>query len=136
MDNFNSGVWFVYDGECPICNYAAHAFRIKKKYGELHLLNARAGSDHEILQEINRRRFDLDAGMVIVAGGKFYHGKTALQFMAQFGDEQGCFNRINTLLFRSSAISSLMYPWMRGARNVLIRIRRKGLIDNLRQGGG
>lgn len=126
-----AGIWFIYDGECPICNYAVHALRIKREYGELHLLNARTEADHELMQEINRRAIDLDKGMVIIANGNFYHGKTALRFMAQFSDERGWLNIINRALFRSNILSRLLYPVMRGARNLLIWLRRKGKINNL-----
>lgn len=132
MNDVSSGVWFIYDGDCPICNYAAHAFRIKQKYGDLHLINKREVSDHPLLLEINRRRLDLDKGMVIVADGNFYHGKKALRFMAQCGDDKGWFNRINNALFWSDTLSTLLYPWMRGTRNLLIFLRGKGKINNLR----
>lgn len=133
MNSAEKGVWFIYDGDCPICDFGAHAFRIKREYGELHLLNARTDSSHPLFQQVNRLGLDLDAGMVIVAGEKFYHGKTALRFMAQYGDDRDWFNRANKKLFRSKTTAMLLYPWMRGFRNVLILIRRKGWIDNLRQ---
>lgn len=110
MKNVETGIWFIYDGDCPICDFGAHAFRIRREYGELHLLNARTDSSHPLFQEINRRGLDLDAGMVIVAGGKFYHGKTALRFMAQYGDDRDWFNRTNKALFQSKIISALLYP--------------------------
>lgn len=35
------GVWFVYDGDCPICTHAANALRIKQEFITLSTLNAR-----------------------------------------------------------------------------------------------
>jgi predicted DCC family thiol-disulfide oxidoreductase YuxK len=78
------GVWFVYDGECPMCNTAAHAFRIKQQYGSLHLINARKTKDDPLIEEINKRKIDLDEGMVIYCEDRFYHGKDALKFMARW----------------------------------------------------
>jgi predicted DCC family thiol-disulfide oxidoreductase YuxK len=69
------GVWFVYDGECPMCNTAAHAF---------HLINARKTKDDPLIEEINKRKIDLDEGMVIYCEDRFYHGKDALKFMARW----------------------------------------------------
>ncbi len=43
------GVWFVYDGDCPMCNTAAHAFRIKQEHGYLHLVNARETKDDPLI---------------------------------------------------------------------------------------
>src|SRR5690606_19976848 len=123
------GVWFIYDGDCPICQYAALALRIKREYGALHLLNARTDPDHPLLQAVNARGLDLDAGMVIVHNGTFYHGKRALRFMARHGDNQGWFNRFNRLLFWSDRIAALLYPWMRATRNFLLRRRQRPQID-------
>jgi len=59
------GVWFVYDGACPVCTQAALALRIKEQFGQLHLLDARTASEHVLMQAINLQGLDLDEGMVI-----------------------------------------------------------------------
>lgn len=125
------GVWFVYDGECPVCHYAAHALRLKQQHGELHLIDARTHENHPLLTAINEKGLDLDEGMVIFCDGRFYHGETALGFMAVHGEAQGIFNRVNRLLFRSETLAKLIYPWMRATRNRLLKVRRKRPIDNL-----
>ena len=125
------GIWFVYDGECPMCTSAAHALRIKKDYGALHLINAREAANDPLVQEINNRGLDLDEGMVIVAPDRFYHGKEALKFMAQYGDARNVFTALCKSLFWSDAISSLTYPWMRGVRNWLLHRKNAERIDNL-----
>lgn len=133
MKEFNSGdgIWFVYDGECPLCTWAALALRIKAQYGELHLLDARASAEHELLQAIHAEGLDLDEGMVIYDGQRFYHGQAALRFMARFGETKGLFNLTNKLLFWSEWLAKITYPWMRGARNWLLRRRGIQSIDNL-----
>lgn len=125
------GVWFVYDGECPLCTSAAHALKIKQQYGQLHLINAREAANDPLVQEITRRGLDLDEGMVIYAEDRFYHGKGALKFMARTGDPGNPFMALCKTLFWSDALSKLTYPWMRGARNALLRRRKVGRIDNL-----
>lgn len=124
-------IWFVYDGDCPLCSNAALALRIKKAYGTLILLNAREEKDHPVIQEISRRHYDLDEGMVIYDGIHFYHGKDALSFMAKFGENQGVFNFLNKALFWSEKIASITYPWMRGLRNHLLQKNQVSQLDNL-----
>jgi hypothetical protein len=124
-------VWFVYDGECPLCCMAANALRIKRDYAELHLLNGRENQQDPLLLEIKRRGLDLDEGMVICIGEKFYHGKDALKFMARYGEARNGFNIFCKGLFRTDTASSIFYPWMRGMRNWLLRRRGIGRIDNL-----
>src|ERR1700721_2878296 len=126
----NKGVWFVYDGDCPVCSMAAQALRIKAAYGTLHLVNAREDRDAPLLREIKRRELNLDEGMV--CDGQFYHGEDALRFMARYGDSAGWFNWFNRILFRSETVAKLSYPWMRGIRNLLLRLRGVSKLSNLR----
>lgn len=125
------GVWFIYDGECPICNYAAEALRIQQDYGTLHTINARETKENPLIDEINRLALDLDEGMVIYTKGEFFHGKKALKFIAKYGESNNIFMTIFKSLFWSDHLSTLMYPWLRGARNWLLRRKNITRIDNL-----
>lgn len=129
--NSENSIWFVYDGDCPLCTNAALALRIRRQYGNLQLVNAREEKDHFVVQEIYKHRYDLDEGMVIYDGNQLYHGKDALSFMAKFGERRGLFNLLNKGLFWSSTIASVIYPWLRGLRNQLLRQRKVAQIDNL-----
>lgn len=127
------GVWFVYDGECPICEQAAKALRIKQSLGDLHLLDARSDTGHPLLAAINQKQLDLDEGMVIFHRQRFYHGKTALWFMSVYGAPQGLFNHINRLFFRFEPVARALYPVMRAGRNLLLKLRGKSKIRNLQK---
>lgn len=127
----NNEIWFVYDGECPLCKKAALALRIKQDYGTLHLLNAREAENNLLLHKINSLALDLDEGMVIYDGKKFYHGKDVLRFMAKYGDNKGLFNITNKVFFWSDFLAKIIYPWLRGIRNTLIKQKNVTKIDNL-----
>lgn len=124
-------VWFIYDGDCPICSTAAHALQIRKSIGELRLVNARDDKDHPLLLEINKRQLDLDEGMVLKYVDGFYHGEDALHMMALLGSGKGWLNRMNALLFRSKFIATVCYPVMRAIRNTLLRFKGVRQIRNL-----
>lgn len=124
-------VWFVYDGDCPICTTAANALQIRKAVGTLHLVNAREDRNHPVMREILARRLNLDEGMVIKFLDTCYFGADALHVMALLGTGQGWFNRMNASLFRSKTLSRLLYPPMRTARNLFIRLKGIPKIDNL-----
>ena len=126
-------VWFAYDGECPICSYAAHALRIRQAVGALYLVDARSEPDHPLIRKIAEHKLDLDEGMVIRFGDRLYHGVEALHMIALLGSEQGWYNRMNAWLFRSPRLARLAYPFMRGTRNLLIRLRGVAPINNLGQ---
>jgi hypothetical protein len=131
MAEVSSVVWFVYDGDCPICNIAAQGLRISKAVGGLKTLNAREDRNHPIMQEIKQQRLSLDDGMVIKYEGDFYHGKDALHLMALLGSDSGWFNRMNAILFRYKILCSICYPPMRAVRNLLLLIKSIKPISNL-----
>lgn len=126
-------VWFVYDGDCPLCRTAAQALRMKSSVGELHLVDARNAPGDPVLAEVNARGLDLDEGAVIKYGGRFYHGDDAIHMMALLGSGQGWFNRMNAGLFRSKTMARVCYPAMRGTRNFLVWLRGAGKLRNLHQ---
>lgn len=126
-----AGVWFLYDGECPLCRSVAHAVRLKKHYGSIHLIDARHATDHPLYVEATERGLDLDEGMVIFADGRFHHGRSALTFVSRFGDPGDPLTLVSKALFRSRTIAAGVYPWLRGIRNALLRRRGVGQIDNL-----
>jgi len=129
--NSENGVWFVYDGECPICRYAAHALRIREAAGGLHLVNAREQAEHPLVTEVSAQGFDLDESMVLKYGGRFYRGAEALELMALLGTGAGWFNRMNALLFRFRPVARFCYPLMRAVRNLLLRLKRVDKLRNL-----
>ena len=116
-------IWFIYDGDCPICRTAANALKIREAVGKLRLLNARAEQNHPLMKEIRQRKLDLDEGMIIRYGDSYYHGADALYIMALLGSNHGWFNRMNALLFRYKAFATLCYPSMRAGRNLLLMTR-------------
>ena len=131
LEHKTGDVWFVYDGDCPICSVAARGLRIRKAVGSLNLVDARTDIDHPILKEVQELKLDLDEGMVIKFRDTCYHGADALQVMALLGTGQGWFNRMNAWLFRSRTLSKICYPPMRATRNLLIRLRGVEKIGNL-----
>lgn len=126
-----TGVWFLYDGDCPLCSSVARAVRVRKRYGALHLIDARQAKDHPLYVEATERGLDLDEGMVIFADGRFHHGRSALTFVARFGDPGDLLTLVSKALFWSRTVSAGLYPCLRGIRNALLRRRGVAQIDNL-----
>ena len=58
------------------------------------------------------------------------------QLMALFGTNQGWFNRMSAIRFRSKVLARLCYPSMCGARNLLLKVKGVQKIHNLEEGRG
>ena len=131
QENNNDTIWFVYDGECPICQLGAAMFTVKQAVGRVQTINARTEHNHPVMQEVNEAGLDLDAGMVIKYQDRLYQGDEALHIMAQLGADDNLLNAINNRLFKSKGLAKLCYPSMRAARNVALKLKGVGKIRNL-----
>ncbi len=115
-------LYFIYDGDCPICRMAADLFVLRQRVGVFHTVDARRETDHPVLAEITDAGLDLDQGMVIKYQGALYHGDRAFLLMSQLGEPLGWFNRLTKILAPSRAIARLSYPIVRSLRNLLLWI--------------
>ena len=124
-------ITLVYDKECPACNNYCQVVRIRESIGELKIVNARDNS--EIMKEITAQGLDIDQGMVLKMGNKYYYGSDAIHMLALISSNSGVFNRLNYWLFKSKTISYILYPILRFFRNLLLKILGKSKINNLNE---
>jgi len=129
-------VWFVYDGECPICQMGVALYKVRQSVGQLHTVEARTEKNHPVMVEVNLAGLNLDEGMVIKYQGQLYQGDGALHLMAQLGDDTGWLNKVNNSLFKSRWLATLCYPFMRIARNIALKLKGSGKIRNLENTDG
>lgn len=122
-------LFFVYDGECPLCQMGASLYKLRPTVGELHIIDART-ANHPVMHEINRAGLDVDNGMVIKYQGLLYQGDKALHLMAQLGERADFFNRINNTIFKSKQIAAFCYPFMKAARRIALHLKGIGPLDH------
>lgn len=113
-------VIIVYDGECPFCQKYIDLLRLRASVGTVRLVDAR--SDDPIVGDVLQRGFDLDQGMIVIIGERFYHGASAMQVLAMLSTGVGWFNRFNFYVFRSKRVSTVLYPVLRTGRNLVLRL--------------
>ncbi|MEM9842916.1 MAG: DCC1-like thiol-disulfide oxidoreductase family protein [Pseudomonadota bacterium] len=112
--------WLLYDGACPFCSQYAKWVRIRRAIGPLALINARDGGPE--FEEVQRQGLDLDEGMVLKLSGTLYHGEDCIHALAMLSEPVGIFHRIHAWVFASPARASLLYPWLRTGRNLVLRL--------------
>jgi predicted DCC family thiol-disulfide oxidoreductase YuxK len=122
-------VLLVYDGECPLCNAYCRAARIRESVGTLKLVDARHSSD--VRDELTRKGLDVDQGMALKVGDALYYGSDAILALSLMSSRAGVFNRFNYWLFSSKRRAHLLYPLLRGCRNLLLKLMRRSKINNL-----
>lgn len=122
-------ILLVYDKECPACNNYCQVVRIREDVGELRIVDARL--DSAVLKEITSEGLDIDQGMVLKMAGRLYYGADAIHVLALIGSRSGFFNKLNYWVFKSKTISKALYPVLRFARNLLLKLLGKTKINNL-----
>jgi predicted DCC family thiol-disulfide oxidoreductase YuxK len=126
-------ILLVYDGECPACNAYCQVVRVTESVGDLRIVDARQNS--AVMIEITAHGLDIDQGMVLKMGGQLYYGSDAIHTLALIGSRSGVFNRLNYYMFKSKTISSILYPLLKFARNLLLKILGKTKINNIKANG-
>ena len=116
----SSDNWLLYDGDCPFCSAYVSYVRLREAAGPVPLLNARLHPDR--VDEARKQGLDLDTGMVLKLDGRYFHGADCIHALALLTTPSGFFNRINRVIFRSRTLSRVLYPVMRGGRNLTLRI--------------
>lgn len=119
-ENPANGAWLIYDGQCPFCSAYVRYLRLRDAVGPLHLVNAREGG--AVVEELRRAGLDLDEGMVLKLGGRYYHGADCIHVLASLSSPTTPFNRINAAIFKSPLLSRWLYPVLRAGRNLVLRI--------------
>jgi predicted DCC family thiol-disulfide oxidoreductase YuxK len=125
----NGGAWLIYDGECPFCRFYVKYLKIRESLGDLHLVDAR--ENVAIVDEVRAAQIDLDKGMVLKIGNRIYVGAECIQILALLSSRSTIFSRVNALIFRSAALSRLLYPVFRAGRNMTLLF-----LGRTRIGGG
>jgi hypothetical protein len=88
-----------------------------------------------VLERISAAGLDIDEGMVLFVGDELYYGADAIHMLALLGTRSGFFNRLTYHCFRSRRISKILYPLLKAARNLLLKVLRRRRINNLRVAG-
>lgn len=110
----------IYDGECPVCSSYTRYVKLKESVGSLALVNARDGGPW--VERVRNAGLDLDEGMVLIYGGRYYHGADCIQMLALLSTPSGLFNRVNSAIFRNQRLATMLYPALRCGRNMLLRL--------------
>lgn len=115
-----AGAVVVYDGDCPFCSRYVALVRLRDSVGPVRLVNAR--EPDPLVADLRRQGYDLDEGMILLYGGRTYHGADCITMLAMLSTPVGPFNRLNAAIFRSPTASRLLYPVLRTGRNAVLRL--------------
>ena len=126
MESNKKANCLIYDGDCPFCNLYINKMRLNKALGDIELINAREAK--LIVNELFMEGYDINAGMILVINGHYYHGSDCMQRLALMTTSFSAFNTLNALLFKRPRLAKLLYPILVIGRNLTLRFLGKNKI--------
>lgn len=111
----------IYDGDCPFCANYVRLLRLRDAFPELELLDARSAPDHPAVRLLRSRGLRVDDGMALVEGERIHHGADSIHALAD-RRQSSFFGRATSLVFGSRALSRTLYPFLRGCRNLTLKL--------------
>ncbi|HXF53344.1 MAG TPA: DCC1-like thiol-disulfide oxidoreductase family protein [Hyphomicrobiaceae bacterium] len=120
MSDRPKGIQIVYDGQCPFCTSYVRLVRLRKAVGQVDLINAR--DPHPLVDEIVAAGLDLNEGMAAKYEGRLYHGHECVHLLSTLSEPEGMSSGLLKRLFASKGRTRLLYPYMRGGRDIVLRI--------------
>jgi predicted DCC family thiol-disulfide oxidoreductase YuxK len=106
------GLTIVYDGDCPFCSRYVEFSRIRSKFGQVRLINAR---EHDAFARyLKARGLDLNSGMLVHSDGISYFGADAISFLSRNNRSPG--------LFAINPLAKAIYQLLRFGRLVTLRL--------------
>ncbi|TXN06229.1 DUF393 domain-containing protein [Methylobacterium sp. WL64] len=116
----------VYDGECPFCSNYVRLMALRRSVGTVALVDAREGGP--VVEDLTRRGYDLDNGMVVRHGRTLYYGPDALVLLSTLSEDRGPIGRALSWLLRSPSRARLLYPMMKLGRRATLALLGRRLI--------
>ena len=116
-----TGPIVIYDGDCPLSAAYMRKVRLRNAVGPVTLVNAREAS-HPALDRTEREGIDLSRGIVVVLGGKLFHGSKSMTILAALVAPVDPLNRAVSWAFRSPRRATFLHPTALAGRDLTLRL--------------
>ena len=110
---------FIYDGQCPFCNYFAQLLELKSSIPDLQILDAR-DSPPEM-----PKGYDMDQkGAILIKDGQFFYGASAINCICgEINDPSGPLIEALKVIFQSAERTNLIFPFLIWARRLMLILK-------------
>ncbi len=126
-------ILLVYDHQCSVCDAYCRRVHIRDSEGDLELVNARLAGP--LMEEVTAHGLDIDQGLVLKVDTALYYGSEAIHELALLSDAADPFNWLTYWTFHSRRLANIIYPILRAAHNLLLKLQGKSKVNNLAKPG-
>jgi len=122
-----SGDYLLYDGECPACSSFVAFSRLRQLHPSLRVLDAR--ENPELVEDLRRRGYEINEGMVMQLDGRIFFGAEATRQIARHARGGGTLRTALLKVIGDAPWSRALYPLLNAGRRLLLRTLGRGLIE-------
>ena len=115
MNDLNTSLTFVYDGECPFCNHFAELLELKSQITDIKIVDGRKNKD--LTKHLLEKGLDIDKGAILIKNSEFYHGAEAINTVCNLiKNPSNKLLKILSYTFKSSSRTKFIFPLLVIAR--------------------
>jgi len=113
---------FLYDGECPFCNYFSELLELRSGLPGLTIKNARDNLPE--MKSLLEKGYDLDNGAILLKGDEVLHGAQAINWIcSQITKPSDELLKLIALTFSSKLRTDLIFPLLILSRRILLFVK-------------
>lgn len=110
----------VYDGQCVFCNSYIKLMRLRASAGNVVLRDAREdGAAQRVKDSLG---LDLDAGMLVLYGGRAYYGADAMHILSSLTSRSNAWNGLTASIFSRHWLARVLYPFLKLGRSLALLV--------------
>ena len=115
---------FIYDGECPFCNYFAQLLELKSSLPELEVLDGR--KNLALLSQLYKQGYDLNKGAILIKNEKILHGADAINLIcSEIKEPSNSLLEVLRIIFTSNKRTNFLFPFLLWGRRLSLTLKGK-----------
>ena len=115
---------FIYDGECPFCNYFAQLLEIKSSLPEFEVLDGR--ENLALLSKLYKQGYDLNKGAILIKDEDIMHGADAINWIcSEIKEPSDSLLEVLRIIFTSNRRTNFLFPFLLWGRRLSLTLKGK-----------
>ena len=115
---------FIYDGECPFCNYFAELLELKSCLPELEILDGR--KNLALLSQLYKQGYDLNKGAILIQNENIMHGAAAINWIcSKVKEPSDSMLEVLRIIFTSTKRTNFLFPFLLWGRRLSLTLKGK-----------
>ena len=115
---------FIYDGDCPFCNYFAQLLELKSSLPEFEILDGR--KNLPLLSQLYNQGYDLNKGAILLSNENIMHGADAINWIcSEINEPSDSLLEVLRIIFASNKRTKFLFPFLLWGRRLSLTLKGK-----------